>query len=309
MLNRRLQLLFAWVAVVSTAVGIASLARAQEQTPREELAEHYIAEHRKNPSLFQGTPISHVVPSFNTISYALAGGTTDATIKPETENPSYPQELRLSGYEVAPYLSLSLRRIGLGFSVESGHKESEFTSSFGGGQSERRVGEVDYRGVGVFLYWIPTGKIARMITPTLILGGRNYTAKHAHASFFGGTSGVATNLSYSVPNYEAGLNIDVAMLKALHVIPWGNYSYMDTGDATSQVEKRSWDEDYLTTDIDLFWHSRPDLTYGIDFAARFGALQVRLGGVLGMLATSGQGSERIVDESLRLAFSIEQKGH
>lgn len=296
------------VVVLATHLGWALPAFAEEQSQRAALADHYIDERKKNPSLFQGTPVSHVVPSFNTISYALAGGSIDTTVEPENQNPTYPSKLHLTGYEVAPYLSLSLRRIGLGFSVESGHKEAEFTNSYLT-STETRIGEVDYRGVGVFLYWIPTGKLAKLITPTLIFGGRNYTAKHSHRGQYGTSGGPTSSISYSVPNYEAGINLDVALAKALHVIPWGNYSYMDTASASSAASKLySGEADFLNTDIELFWHDRPDLSYGIDFAARFGAVQVRLGGLLGMVATAGQGSDRITDKSVRLAFSIEQKG-
>ncbi len=288
---------------------------AEENSERSELIEHYVEESKKNKSIFASTPITHVVPSFNTISYALSAISYNTTIKPE-ENQwtrrTTPSTLKLSGYGVSPYLSLSLKRIGLGFSVESGHRQAEFTDDNSSQYSNNRLAMVDYRGVGAFIYWIPFGKLWNSINTTVIIGGRNYTASHHHVrtSYSGGseTNKYKTSLNYSVPTYEGGLNFNVGLLKSFSMIPWGNYARVDTSNALTQLRRDDFELDYIASDVNLFWHDKPSLTYGLDFAAKLGPFQVRLGGVLGFFSASA-GSSQIEDESLSLAVSFEQKGH
>ena len=288
---------------------------AEEQSERKALIDHYVDESKKNETFFASTPITHVVPAFNTISYALSAISYDTIISPE-ENQwvrnTDASKLELTGYGVSPYLSISLKRIGLGFSVESGNRQAEYTSANSSQYQDSRLADLKYRGVGAFVYWIPFGKMWNTVNTTVILGGRNYTARHEHTrtSF---TSGIETNknttsINYSVPSYEGGLNFNVGLFKSFSMIPWGNYASVDTTNATSQLRSNDYERDYIASDVDLFWKDKPDLTYGLDFAAKLGSFQVRLGGLLGFFAAPA-GSSQIHDESLSLAVSFEQKGH
>jgi hypothetical protein len=309
LVNQRIfSTLFITILVASFATQSLS---AAESSTRAEMVDHYITESKRYPSPFQSTPVSHVVPSFNTISYALSATKQDTTIGPPNAQTLSQQTrplLKLTGYTVAPYLSLSLKHIGLGFSVESGKREAVYK----GNSQDERQSSLDYRGVGVFLYWIPLGKMFRIATPTLILGGRNYTAKQSHQATYryqDGSDFLSKNdIRYSVPSYEGGLNIDIALLKSFSLIPWANYAYLDTKDAESQANKKD-SKDYLDTDIQMFWKDRPGLRYGVDFAARLGSFQMRLGGIFGAIATKGITSERIEDNSYSLTLSFEQSGN
>ena len=103
-------------------------AYAQKNPERQELGQVWIDEQKKNPSIYQSTPVTQVVPNFNTITYALLAETIDTTIKPE--DPGYfsaPEtQLRVSGYSVAPHVSMSLKKIGLGFATEVGSRTAQF---------------------------------------------------------------------------------------------------------------------------------------------------------------------------------------
>lgn len=303
------------LSIATFYVSTSTKLHAEEQSERKALIDHYVSESKKNETFFASTPVTHVVPSFNTISYALSAVSYDTVISPE-ENPwvrkSDASKLDLSGYGLSPYLSISLKRIGLGFSVESGNRQAEFTSANSSQYNENRLAALTYRGVGAFIYWIPFGKLWNKVNTTLILGGRNYTAKHEHTrtSFTSGfeTNRYTTSINYSVPSYEGGLNFNVSLLKSFSMIPWGNYASVDTTNAMSQIRSDNYERDYIASDVDLFWKDKPDLTYGLDFAAKLGPFQVRLGGLLGLLAAPA-GSSQIDDQSLSLAISFEQKGH
>ena len=211
-----------------------------------------------------------------------------------------------------PYLSLSLKRIGLGFSVEAGDRKAEYASANSGQYNENRLATLKYRGVGAFIYLIPFDKMWNSVNTTVILGGRNYTARHQHTrtSTTAGNQAnqYATTLNYSVPSYEGGLNFNIGLLKSFSMIPWGNYAAADTTNAMSQMRSDDYERDFIESDVEVFWNDKPNLTYGLDFAAKMGSFQVRLGGLLGFFAASA-GSSQIKDESLSLAVSFEQKGH
>ena len=313
--DRKNKLMICWVAVASFCISAPRNLYAEEESERKDLIDHYVDESKKNDTFFASTPATHVVPAFNTISYALSAISYDTVISPE-ENSRVSNEnaakLVLTGYGVSPYLSISLKRIGLGFSVESGNRQAEYTSANSSQYKESRLATLNYRGVGAFVYWIPFGKLWNTVNTTVILGGRNYSAKHEHTrtSLNSGvqTDRNTTSINYSVPSYEGGLNFNVGLFKSFSMIPWGNYASLDTTNATSQLRNNEYERDYIASDVDLFWKDKPDLTYGLDFAAKLGSFQVRLGGILGFLAAP-EGSSQIQDESLSLAISFEQKGH
>ena len=288
---------------------------AEEQSERKDLIDHYVDESKKHDTFFASTPITHVVPSFNTISYALSAISYDTIVSPpehQRVRNTDAASLKLTGYGVSPYLSLSLKRIGLGFSVESGNRQAEYTGANSSQYNDGRLASVKYRGVGAFVYWIPFGKLWQSVNTTIILGGRNYTARHEHTrtAYAAGveTSRNKTTINYSVPSYEGGLNFNVGLFKSFSIIPWGNYASVDTKNATSQMRTDDYERDYVASDVELFWKDKPDLTYGLDFAAKLGPFQVRLGGLLGFFAAPA-GSSQIHDESLSLAVSFEQKGN
>ncbi len=313
--NRKYFLATCLLNTAIVCVVVPSRLQAEESSERRDLIDHYVEESQKNDAFFASTPITHVVPSFNTISYALSAISYDTVIIPEENSrsgTSDPASLTLTGYGVSPYLSLSLKRIGLGFSVEAGDRQAEYTAANNGQYNDNRTATLKYRGVGAFIYWIPFDKMWNKVNTTVILGGRNYTARHQHIRT-AVSAGIETNrntttLNYSVPSYEGGLNFNISLLKSFSMIPWGNYASIDTSNAMSQMRSDAFERDYVESDVEVFWNDKPDLTYGLDFAAKVGSFQVRLGGLLGFFAASA-GSSQIRDESLSLAISFEQKGN
>lgn len=100
-------------------------ARAMGATARGELAARLIEENQSGPPLFQGTPITHIVPEFNTVTYAADMHDLDTTVQPVSSRAGKTaDDLRYTGWVASPYLALSLKKIGLGFNMEAGKKTS-----------------------------------------------------------------------------------------------------------------------------------------------------------------------------------------
>lgn len=310
----RLVLSFVFALAVGAGAGVAFGGEQNvSSSNRGALASEYLEASREHPPLYQGAPVTHLVPSFNTITYALALEHRDITVEPESLNPSNRGDvLKLGGYGVSPYLALSLKHVGLGFSVDAGRKTAEYTrpsASAGGGETQEST--LDYRAVGIYLYLIPVP--SKMVTTTIIVGGKSYTAKHRASATAQGRAlsyGDFDTHNYSVPSYEVGLNVGVKLLKSFSVIPWVDYVHNDSRAAIEAAKKKPFtSEQNVRDDVELFWHDKARVQYGLDFAVNLGPFEVRLGGLLGAVASVGAERENVQDDSLELAVSLEQKGN
>lgn len=295
------------------------------QTGRTALVEQWLEQKTEKPSLYQSTPVTQVVPTFNTITYALLAEVIDAQVKPDTTNTFFraDETLTLSGYSVAPHVAISLKRVGLGFSVEAGSREADYylDGTNVGNQHSAQESELNYRGFGLNAYYILPQPFGRRVKPSLTVGYSSLTAKHSVSTFvYGVGSAVITEdqkelFDYSVARQEVGLNIGIQLLKKFSLIPWANYENMDTSAAQALAEKaeQSGLQSYSATfeeDLQLFWHDRPRVRYGLDFVIRiYKTFDIHVGGLLGSVAALGGGSDTVTDDGMSLSLSIEQKGN
>ena len=257
---------------------------------------------------------------------------------------SYEEKLKLGGYTISPYVALSLRHIGIGFSLEAGRRTVEYNQSYGMAltdnqastpdsqeasaladsadagfsQSNTQLSVLNYRAIGVYMYIIPFPKLKEQkMTLTLIVGGRNYLCSHEVGNTFSASTGNETfnngdskTYPYTVTSYESGLNLIYRWTKNLSVIPWGQYYYADTKtiELLTELDTSSLPSKNLDDDIQILWHDRPQIEYGLDFGLKIQRFEIRIGGAIGALAAYGAGSRYIQDRSISAALSYDMKG-
>jgi len=316
MLRRPNKSILGLCACLSVAtLGTATPVRAD--SGRDALADSALDQSRDNPSLYQSAPITHVIPAFNTITYAFEFAYKNVTVTPQNSSQSDNESLKLGGYTATPYLAVSLRYLGLGFSAEDGQRTAAYSDAYGGKfpTTVTQKSEADYTALGVYLYLIPFPETTT-ITPTVIFGVKDYNVSHSvgYELTSSPNTSAASNQSqgptsetfrYSVTTYEFGLNVGVQLLKRFMLIPWVDYTYVDTREAQSMSNTS--DTDYQD-DLQLFWHADPAVRYGLDFAIKIDRFQIHLGSVFGALAPTGQSVPYIQDRSISLSLSIDQKG-
>jgi len=283
--------------------------------------QHY--DNLEKSTIYGSAPITHLNPSLNNISYALGLDFPNYTLTPDREDPNYTEssnlgsQLDISGWNVSPHLSISLKNIGLGFSVGRGERKAVYQYDVKSYALNVQESKLNYGDVGLFLYFVPFPKIKRGLRATMILGGRSINAKHAVSSvetiFPDGkiNASIIKIYRYNVNELNLGLNLKFNLLKRFAIIPWADYRYVDTSivEAMAKDEVSTQFGEILSSDIDLFWHDSPNVRYGIDFSVRIMRLEVNLGGLLGALALSGQGKESIKDDSISISVSFHQKGN
>lgn len=287
--------------------------RAFAASGRKRMAGLLIDNMQGTPSFFQGTPITHIVPEFNTVTYALDLQRIQTTVLPDYRySGDAPESLTYSGWKAAPYLALSLKKIGIGFNVEAGKKSFDYVSS----SSETKRSQnstVNYRGLGIYLFYKPFDW--KDVIPSFTLGGKSVNSNHEFGTLMTEAEREAASVkiskvSYSVLNYSVGLNTQLKLVKPITVIPWADYLSVDDSAAHSAVSKSisDWQRADYEDDLKLMWSDRRALNYGIDFAIDTNGFQLRFGGLLGSIASSGIGPEHIKDQGIRIAFAWNQKG-
>ncbi len=275
------------------------------QTQRSRLIEAYKANYTGHRPIYQAAPVTHVVPEFNTVTYVIDARSYAATVK-NPDTPTSGESLMVRGYKVSPYLALSLKKFGLGFNVESGEMTIDFARDSGGTNFEQ-TSHVTHRALGIFGFFKLID--SKMYDLTLIGGGRTYNATHKinqlHRS---DQTAYDASYRYVVNQYEAGMNHDLHLLRSITLTPWANYTHIDTANATAQIKTYDGNADDMSEDLDVFWRSRRSVDYGLDLSLRVKGLEVRLGGLLGVLFTSAGGSPWVTDKGYSLSLSLHHKG-
>ena len=309
------QMLFA-CAYFAQAIPLA----AQTIPQRDSLQQTWSDKQKEHHNLYETTPVTHIVPDFNTITYSVRGEKIDANVSPEEPSYGRNDNLKLTGYTVAPHMAVSLKHIGLGFSAEGGQRRAVYTST-GTSRYERQESYLDYRGLGLYIYWIAPSPF-QIMTPSVTLGNSSYAVKH-NASLLKTSSSSAPddnsdslkNFTYTVAHYEVGLNLGMKLLKDFTFTPWAHYDVYDTKDGTKQVDTANSNHDQnhaviLEKDLDLFWHSANKVKYGLDLSVRmFDRVEVHLGGLIGLVMASGYNTASVTDKSVSLGVSFDQKGN
>jgi len=288
-----------------------------QDTDRADLIDAYLKQARERPPLYQSAPVTHIVPEFNTVTYALDGHLYDTTVLPADLNKDpggngNSRTMTLKGYSVAPYVALSLKKVGLGFNVEAGRRSLSYDSKTGADEMKQQSTAVS-RGLGihVFFKFLDT----KRLVATAIAGGRTINVRETIGPFVTTNAGVPTgtysnaDMRYTLNGYDGGLNLGVRLLKGVTLIPWGNYAYIDDSNPRSMIgNSTSTLTNTLAEDVNVFWHAEPSLNYGLDLAVRVGGVQVRLGGLFGMIVSMGSTSDQVKDNGFSLSFSWDQKG-
>lgn len=300
------------------AVG-ASFGQSTDLDRRSALQKTWTEQQTKHPSLYQSAPATQVVPVFNTISYALLLDKQEAVIVPENSSLFIDETLTLTGYRMAPHLSISLKNIGLGFAADIGQRNAIYSRSARyttGSGITRQQSHLDYRGVGGYVYWILPQPFGRKLRPSLTLGHSSLAAKHRVSHFrFNSVEPVIEDgdfryYTYGVNRTECGLNLGFLLLKKFTLIPWVNYENIDSSEGAKKAEEDSDRGDILAKDVELFWHSQARVKYGLDFSMRlFDTVELHLGGLLGAVSAFGANNDQIVDKTISASIAFDQKGN
>ncbi|MCX6129770.1 MAG: hypothetical protein NTX25_12010 [Proteobacteria bacterium] len=299
-------------------------AQSQSTDPRKTLIDDFVTERAKNPGIYQSPPINHMVPAFNTITYAGQFEEVDLKIKPNTAlvNSYTTTDVSLTGFRMEPHLALSLKNISIGFSIQRDKLEENYKSISGsGGNSfeQRQKSTLEASGVGFNAAFVPFPKLHKQLKLALILGGKSLNIKHSTSLFKSANGPVSfddnelQSYRYTVNQYAGGINLSWYVFKHFALVPWLDSSYTDLADAkrsgSASNNTGQSTADALEGDWNLFFLSYPKLRYGLDFAVQIIGLELRLGGLLGSLASLNKKVDYIEDKSLLLSVSIEQTGN
>lgn len=302
-------------AALCAALGGAFLAipgAVADTYEQKELEDHYLDEVQSNGSLYKTSPVTHIVPSYKEITFALDAKRIDLKLDGDgfenRRGGRNDSEIGLEGYTVTPYVAISLKRVGLGFSAEAGQKNYAYKD---GNSNEQQKANLDYRAIGIYAYLIPFDNTPNWLTTSVVLGAKSHTAKHRVSNMVSGTPSGRDyqTYNYSTMSYLAGTLLDFHFLKRFSIVPWLDYTYTNLSPIDSAAkDKRSGSNGYyLSREGEFFWRARPQTEYGIDLVCRFDFLSVHLGDLLAPLAYQADDSV-IKDRSVQLSISAEMKG-
>ncbi|MBC7531593.1 MAG: hypothetical protein H7318_08445 [Oligoflexus sp.] len=298
----------------------ASQGFAQTSDERTQLIDSFLLYRKSSTSIYLPPPVTHMVPNFNTITYALAYEKRDITLFPKYDNGAVvknnPSTLHMTGYTVAPHLAISLKKVGIGFSIENS-KNSASTllgNNFNSASNSFQDTTVSASGLGFNLSALPFESFRKDNKLAFILGGKSLNVRHEFSSLtnsqFQGTV-EPLSLRYNLLRYEAGANLTLALLKHFDVILWTDYSYTDLSAAKAAYQPQFANPTQLAIyndDLRLFWQSNPNLRYGIDLSINAWGFDIRIGSLLGSLARLGAGPDYVKDSSFNISLSFDQKG-
>ena len=93
------------------------------------LEEAYVQEQNQSSGIFESIPLSHFSPAFNVVTFAGEVNYLDVTAT-ESEKSQYVDNSltsRITGYQIEPYVALSLKSFGLGLTGEAGNYVTSYT--------------------------------------------------------------------------------------------------------------------------------------------------------------------------------------
>jgi hypothetical protein len=299
-------------------------AAAGSEDEREEMIDKFLEYRQKNSALYQSPPITHLVPNFNTITYAANVNVDNLKLLPSDDNGivnetnAGQRDVALKGYTISPHLAMSLKNVGLGFSVEKSQRTARYHwDPSGSSYHSLQQSVVEASGLGFNLSVLPFPKAFKKVKIAAIIGGKSLNVRHRFTRYLGGNQPVTiqesdyTKLRYTIQRYEAGLNINIPLLKSFRLIPWSDYSYTDIKDANESYKSYFRSDSmsaFYENDVRLFWLDNPKFRYGIDIGLYLGDFAVRVGGLLGTLANLNAVPDYVQDQSVALSVSWDQKG-
>ncbi|RZA16089.1 MAG: hypothetical protein EOP10_25205 [Proteobacteria bacterium] len=278
-----------------------------------------LVEYRKSAnSIYQPPPITHMVPSFNTITYAIAFEKRNIEILPRFENGDLDEttqsSLKLTGYTIAPHLAISLKKVGIGLSIENSKNQSFYShhNPYNNYDYEQ-TSTVSTAGLGFNVSVLPFDKLRKEHKLAFIAGGKSLNVKHQFTDLLNtnDTSRDTLNARYNILKYELGANLTLQLLKNFRVIPWVDYTMTDVKNAEAAFDEKS--GAYVSSglykdDLRLYWQSSPNIRYGIDLSVGVFGLDIRIGSIFGKLARLGSDPDYYKDSSFNISLSFDQAG-
>lgn len=300
--------------------------------------QQFLKDHNSNSSkLFSSSPIYHITPERRTISLALSTDLLDTTIASDGTNilNGYDDDLdhflRVSGWAASPLITISTKNFGFGFASENGKKRSHYLRLESSEKSfVDTSSKLNYSGFAIFGYFIPKiRRVPNWIIPTLIAGYRSISAEQEYMTprFSQESNKIFTKYRYNIKKSHLGVNLGIRLARKFTIIPWYDFTNVQIGavksedpDApeitSSQVRNpntgiiENQNTPYVAIfleDRKLFWEFEPERTYGLDFAIKFGQLDIHFGGILGSLAAASHGADRIYNANYSLSASYSMK--
>jgi len=303
-------------------MGSAGGARAdsgEANRTRGRLEDIYTERYSERTSLYQSAPETHLVPSLKTVTLALAAERYDVKVtEPQNFLGLKGEQLALSGYRVAPYVAVSLKRIGLGFSAETGVRHAVYDLSFNRSNGARRqTSDVDYKAIGIYAYLLPFESKGDMPVLASVIGGAiayNVTHNVTPLNNTAEASQGRTKFRYNVDELVIGSLVEVRPLKFFSLLPWVNYTYVDAHDPIAQADDARAGNGgqqnvagYFSGDVGMFWLAKPRLNFGLDLVLKTHGFAIHLGQAFGFLVSPGD-TDQITDRTLSLSVSQDLKG-
>jgi len=290
--------------------------RAEVLMQKSELVDSYIDYRSNQNTLLQGPPVSHIVPNFNTITFALAFEKRNTVVFARTSSdeivPNTTESLTLSGYTVAPHLSVSLKNIGLGFSIENSSNKAAYSNYYlaqGPGYIQNTT--VKASGLGFNLSTTPFARFFGKNKLAFILGAKTLDVHHQFTGFYTNAPGDLSKTRtarYNLLSFEAGVNLNLQLLKNISLVPWAHYNYTNTSSANGAYDKEEWLNQTYQDDVRLFWDSAPRTQYGLDIGINVYGLNVRIGSLLGALSSLDLQPSYVKDKTFTVSLSFDQSG-
>jgi hypothetical protein len=298
------------------------LAHGEEIGGRADLIDSYVKHSSENPGLYQSPPIYHLVPSFNTITYALGVELVDIVISPENPLTHETKTIDLKGSKYEPHVAVSLKNLSLGFSALKETLTESYSYSQGSGSPyayQKQQSTINLSGIGFNIAFVPFPKLHSKLKLAFILSGKSLAAKHSVSNIdYSNTdqdfsSSDFETLNYNIYKYSTGVNLNWHFLKRFSIIPWVDFTRTDFKSAETVLKssKTFYNErlDATQKDWQLFFKNQSQTRYGLDLAADFFGIEVRFGGLFGSIANLNKSVDYIKNGSLVLSASFEQKGN
>lgn len=323
------------LACLGSGITQAQSDEAEHARTRGRLEQAYVDELSRHAGIYQSAPITHVVPSFKTVTFALAGTKYDVLGKNNAADFSgrsliSEQTLHVTGYSVAPYVAVSLKKIGLGFSAEVGKRRADYalwsgkTGTLDTAEQTQRS-DMEHRAVGVYGYFLPfASEGERKVILSTMIGVKTANVTHlvspinwAGSAQYSPAMTALEKFRYNVTEYEFGTLLEYRLLKKFSLMPWADYTYVDVHDPVAQADdilkKQEANQVSASTaaclkgDAYIFWRARPRLDFGLDFALHLFGVAFHLGDVFGAMVNKHD-SDVIKNSTLYVSLSTDMRG-
>lgn len=280
---------------------------------------------------FKSVPVDHMLPKRQTVVFAIDATLEDRKIISQEraleKNTGSLSSYEAKGYDVSPFAGLSLKNVAFGVTVSKSEKEYISSSGYGYEQEQfsgsRETSKVAHSGLGFNVYLNPFPSFKRIFW-TFHVGSKLLNVTHATRldqlesgsisySFPDSEPSSFETIKYTITEQVIGSTFNIKIGKRIRLIPWLNYSIVDTNDIDFQVgteesPKVSFRQRFLK-DKKIIWSSDSPLDYGIDLSFTISRLEIHFGDLLGALYRSAFANDLRIekDAGFNVGFSYDFK--